>query len=158
MAHRLRRLSAATRHRLGPPDSGSALVWLLLTVPVLFAFGGLVLDGGRVITSRQNAANIAEQAARSAVDQLDQGAFRDTGSAVGAVDLSAATSAACTYTATAAPGASCATSLTAAGQVQVDVTITTRTVLLAAVGVPSITVTGTGQSRSAVGVTEEVLP
>ena len=133
-------------------------MWLLLLLPVLFAFGGLVLDGGRVITARQNAANIAEQAARQAVDELDQDTFRDTGNAVGAVDLPAAAAAACRYTATAAPGSRCATTLTADGQVRVQVTTTTPTALLAAVGVAELTVTGTGQSRPAVGVTQEVQP
>ena len=142
----------------GWDERGSALIWLLFLLPVLFAFAGLVLDGGRVVTARQNAANIAEQAARQAVDQLDRGRFRDTGNAVGAVDPPAAAAAACRYIASASPGSGCAVTVDADGQVRVDVTITTPTALLAAVGVPRITVTGTGQSRPAVGVTQEVQP
>jgi Flp pilus assembly protein TadG len=142
----------------GWDDRGSALVWLLLLLPVLFAFAGLVLDGGRVITARQHAANLAEQAARQAVDQLDRGRFRETGNAVGAVDPPAAAAAACRYTASAAPGAGCTVTVDTDGQVRVAVTISTPTALLAAVGISRLTVTGTGQSRPAVGVTQEVQP
>ena len=52
------------------PERGSVAVWLLLIAPSLLAFAGLVLDGGRTISARQDAANLAEQAARTAVDQL----------------------------------------------------------------------------------------
>src|SRR4029453_15052872 len=61
---------------LGRPDRGSTVIWLLLLTPTLFGFAGLVLDGGRVLTARQKAANIAEQAARVGVDTLDTSAYR----------------------------------------------------------------------------------
>lgn len=138
-------------------ERGSALVWLLLIVPVLFAFGGLVLDGGRVITSRQTAANVAEQAARLAVDELNRDTFRGSGQ-VGAVDLPAAQTAACGYSATAGPAASCSTTLTPDGQLRVEVTITTQTALLGAVGISSLTVRGSGTARPAIGANQEVRP
>ncbi len=149
-------LRRAVQARLGDSDQGSALVWLLLMLPVLFLFAGLVLDGGRVITSRQNAANVAEQAARRGADQVAFGSVRQ--GSINVIDLAAAQTAACSYTATVAANSTCSASLTLSGQVRVNVTITTPTALLAAVGVPQITVTGTGQSRPAVGVTQEVAP
>lgn len=151
-----RGLSTVAHAQLSRGDEGSALIWLLMMLPVLFVFAGLVLDGGRVITSRQTAANVAEQAARRGADQLATGSVR--GGSIGAIDLGAAQSAACAYTATVAVNSSCSASLTPTGQVRVNVTITTPTALLAAVGVPQITVTGAGQARPAFGVTQEVTP
>lgn len=139
-------------------ERGSAVIWLLLIVPVLFGFAGLVLDGGRVITARQNASNVAEQAARSAGDELNRSLFRGTVAQVGAVNLGAAQAAACGYAAVAGPTSSCSATLTDSGQVQVDVTITTRTVLLSALGISQITVAGTGRARAGVGVTQEEVP
>lgn len=145
------RISAALRG-----DDGSATVWLLLMIPAMFAFAALVVDGGRVITARQQAANLAEQGARVAVDQLDIGGFRVSGSA-SAIAADAAGAAACSYTTQARPDAGCSASVAGDGLVNVTVTVTTETGMLAMVGVSSITVDGTGTARPAIGATEEVI-
>ena len=146
--------------RVAGDDTGSAVVWLLLILPTLWAFAGLVLDGGRVITARQEAANLAEQAARSAVDQLDVPDFRTAQqnglAAQTQIDPDAARRAACAYTARAHPGAGCVTSIDGSGQVLVTVTIRTRTAVLASIGISHITVDGAGDARPAVGATQEV--
>ena len=132
-------------------------VWVIVLAPVLFAFAGLVLDGGREISARQDAANLAEQAARAAVDQLDD----DTrGVAVDAafrqIDVGAARAAACGYVARAQPGAVCETTVTGDGQVRASVTIRTPTAILRIIGVRRLTASGSGQARPAFGATEEV--
>lgn len=139
-------------------EEGAALaVWLLMLLPVLLAFAGLVLDGGRAISARQDAANLAEQAARSAVDQLAGGARN---SPVGAqflqLDPGAANSSACGYVAGARPGALCSTTIGSDGQVQVTVTIKQATAILRAIGVSQLTASGNGQARPAFGATQEV--
>ena len=45
-------------------DAGAVTVILLLLSGAFLAFAGLVWDGGRAITARQHAADLAEQAAR----------------------------------------------------------------------------------------------
>lgn len=132
------------RRRPGPAgDQGSVTIWMLLLAPVLFVFAGLVLDGGRVITARQEAANLAEQAARQAVDQLDTTAFRATGSQSPVAQANA-----CQHL---PPHViSCTATLTGSG-VQVRLRLQTRTAVLAGLGITQITVTGTGAARPAVG-------
>jgi Flp pilus assembly protein TadG len=139
---------------LGRPDRGSTVIWLLLLTPTLFGFAGLVLDGGRVLTARQKAANIAEQAARVGVDTLDIAAYRDSAGTVDRVDPTRARSAACRFVAVARPGAHCVVQ-TAGNRVTVRVTVTTPTAVLGVVGVGSLTTTGVGSARSAVGITGE---
>ena len=140
--------------RPGPLDRGSTAIWLLLLTPTLFGFAGLVLDGGRVLTARQKAANIAEQAARVGVDTLDITAYRDSAGTVDRVDPVRARSAACGFVAAAEPGSGCSVQ-TAGNQVTVRVTVTTPTAVLGVVGVGSLTTTGVGTARSAVGITGE---
>lgn len=135
-------------------EQGSATVWLLLLLPVLFLFAGLVLDGGRVVTARQNAANLAEQGARRAIDRLDLNTFR-TDSSVGAVKASDAQSAACDGMP--ASVTACTATATTDGQVRVELSLRTDTALLSAIGISEITVTGAGQARPAVGDTQEDL-
>lgn len=141
----------------GDRDRGSLTVWLLLLLPVLFAFAGLVLDGGRAISARQDAANLAEQAARGAVDELAAGARN---ARVGAqflqLDPVAVRNSACGYVAGARPGALCSTAIGADGQVQVTVTIQQTTAILRVIGVAQLTASGDGQARPAFGATEEV--
>lgn len=62
------------------PDRGSAVVaYLLVMVVVLFAFAGLVFDGGAALTARGLAADTAQQAARAGADALDTGSLRAGG-------------------------------------------------------------------------------
>lgn len=59
------------------PDRGSAIAaYMLVMAVVLFAFAGLVLDGGAALTARGQAADSAQQAARAGADALDSGSLR----------------------------------------------------------------------------------
>ncbi len=136
-------------------DAGSATVWLVMLVPMMWGFAALAHDGGRVIAARQQAANVAEQGARLAVDQLDVPGFRGTIDAR-AIDVPAASSVACGYVSAAVAGSSCSTSV-ADGQVHVEVSVTAATPLLAVVGVSSVRVGGQGSARPAIGAQEERL-
>lgn len=135
-------------------EAGSVVVWLLFITPVLFAFGGLVLDGGRVLTARQKAANIAEQAARAGVDALDVDQFRASRGTVDVIDPAAARAVACAFVAASDSTATCAIEVVG-NRVTVTVTIRTSTVILAAVGADSISTTAVGTARPAVGITSE---
>lgn len=125
---------------------------IVLLTPVLFAFAGLVLDGGRAIAARQRAVDIAEQAARSGVDALDETVLRSTG--VDSVDPTQARAAACRYVSMEDPDAGCAVRVQGA-TVRVSVTTTTPTVLLGLIGFNRFTATGTATAAPVRGVAVE---
>jgi len=136
-------------------DRGAAAVIVVLLTPVLFAAAGLVLDGGRAIAARQQAAGLAAQAARAGVDQLDVSALRDRG--LDAVDPAAARQAACAFVRAADPGAGCQATVNGP-QVQVTVSTRTSTVLLPLLGINVLHARSQGAARPAVGVRTEQTP
>jgi hypothetical protein len=60
-------------------DRGSSALFFVILAPALLALLGLVLDGGRAIFDRQQAGDVALQAARLAADQCDQAALYQHG-------------------------------------------------------------------------------
>lgn len=56
-------------------DRGSSGVFFAVLAPSLIALAGLVLDGGRAIVSKQQAGNVALEAARAAASECDQTAL-----------------------------------------------------------------------------------
>src|SRR3954468_8200570 len=93
-------------------EEGAAAVLLLIMTPALFGLAGLVLDGGRQLSARQDGADLAEQAARAGADQLNADALRD-GVRGTAIDTTAATLAACRYVTSVQRGAICQASVIA---------------------------------------------
>jgi Flp pilus assembly protein TadG len=71
--------------RLRPADRGSVSLWLVIFTFVTLALLILVVDGGQVIIAKSRAADIAEQAARAAADDISTAALRN-----GQVSISAA--------------------------------------------------------------------
>lgn len=53
-------------------DKGSVSVWVVIVAAVAFLLLVLVVDGGEVMIAKAHAADIAEQAARAAADDVDQ--------------------------------------------------------------------------------------
>jgi Flp pilus assembly protein TadG len=137
----------------GQQDDGAAAVVLLLLTPALLGLAGIVLDGGRQLAARQQAADVAEQAARAGADHLDVNALRATGTA--GLDAAAAQAAACGYVITADPTATCTATVIAspAGQqVQVRVRTSAPTVLLALIGVPRLHTDATATATAVTGI------
>ncbi|SEG99413.1 Putative Flp pilus-assembly TadE/G-like [Nonomuraea solani] len=62
-----------------PGERGSMSVFTVLFSVVVFLLAGLLVDGGQAINARLRAADVAEQAARAAADQLDVDHLRATG-------------------------------------------------------------------------------
>ena len=69
-----RRLHEALRHT---GDRGSVSLWVVIFAFVTLALLILVVDGGQVIVAKSRAADIAEQAARAAADDIDPAALRN---------------------------------------------------------------------------------
>lgn len=130
-------------------DDGAITILVLLLTPMLLALAGLVWDGGLAITARQQAADLAEQAARAGADQLDLDTARSDGTNL--IDTARARTAACHYLLTAAPAAKCAATATTR-QVTVRVTTTTTTALLGLIGLHTLTTHGQATARPVQGV------
>lgn len=130
-------------------DRGVVSVIVVLLAGAMFAVAGLVWDGGRAITGRQHAADLAEQAARAGANDLDVNALRVGGGDV--IDGPRAIADACRYVQVADPRAGC--SATATGStVTVHVTTHTPTVLLGIVGLSSLTTHGYATASAVRGV------
>jgi Flp pilus assembly protein TadG len=79
---RVPRLITGLLTRLGQDDSerrdrGSVSLWVVMFAFVTLALLILVVDGGQVIVAKSRAADIAEQAARAAADDIDPGGLRN---------------------------------------------------------------------------------
>jgi Flp pilus assembly protein TadG len=136
-------------------EEGVATVLLLLLTPALFGLAGLVLDGGAALAARQDAADLAEQAARAGADRLDTSQLRSTGTP--AIDRTAAQTRACAFVTTVQPEATCtATFTTGAGgvpQLQVRVRSSRATVLLGLVGVNTLHADAIATATAVTGIT-----
>jgi len=137
------------RRRAARGDAGAAAVILVVLAPVLFALAGLVLDGGRAIAARQQAADLAEQAARAGAGALDVTTLRATGQDT--INPAAARAAGCRYVSVSQPGAGC--TVTVSGeQVTVTVSLTTPTVLLGLIGINTFHSTGWASAQAVTGI------
>ena len=58
-------------------DRGSVSLWVVIFAFVTLALLILVVDGGQVIVAKSRAADIAEQAARAAADDINPAALRN---------------------------------------------------------------------------------
>jgi Flp pilus assembly protein TadG len=138
-----------TRRPANAGDAGAVTVILLLLAGAFFGFAGLVWDGGRAITARQHAADLAEQAARAGADELDLAAVR--GQDADAIDTPRAIADACRYVRVTTPGAECVATATSTA-VTVLVTTRTPTVLLGLAGLSSLTTRGSATASAVHGV------
>jgi Putative Flp pilus-assembly TadE/G-like len=57
-------------------DRGSVSLWLVVFTLAVLVLLGFVVDGGQYMNARESAADIAEQAARAAADDLNTAALR----------------------------------------------------------------------------------
>jgi Flp pilus assembly protein TadG len=65
------------RHLRRIGDRGSVSLWVVIFAFVTLALLILIVDGGQVIVAKSRAADIAEQAARAAADDIDPAALRN---------------------------------------------------------------------------------
>lgn len=131
-------------------ERGQVTAMVAVLSVALLALGGLVFDGGQILTARREANNLARQAARAGAQHLDIAQAR-TGTFT--LDAAAADAAARAYLDDqgVAP-----TSVRVTGdRVEVTVVLTQPTPLLAVLGITDRTVTATGSARAARGVTRE---
>jgi Flp pilus assembly protein TadG len=148
---RLWRLGAAdaSQHTDRCQDGGQVTAFMVVIVTALVGVAGLVIDGGYGLAARQEAANVAEQAARVGADQIAVDSLR-TGPV--RLDQLAARAAVGQYLAALGHAGTVTTDRTT---VTVTVTVTRPTAILGIVGVHALTVTANASARSLDGIRAE---
>lgn len=120
------------------PDRGSAIAaYMIVMAVVLFAFAGLVLDGGAALTARGQAADAAQQAARAGADSLDVGSLRS-----GALRADPAAAVAAAQAVLSVAGVDGQVDVTGS-QVTVTTHVTRPTAILSMVGIGKVSGTAT---------------
>lgn len=71
----------AYRNAVAEPDRGTVAMFTTIFALFVIVLAGLLVDGGLAIHARQRAADIAEEAARAAADDVDLDVLRSTGRA-----------------------------------------------------------------------------
>jgi len=128
-------------------ERGATTGFIVLMIIVLFAFAGLVYDGGRILTAKREAADVASGAARAGAQQVDIDSVR-SGQAP-TLDGPAAAAAANAFIGRSgmAGGVS-----VAPGRITVTVTTTQPMAFLGAIGVGARTITQTATARPVRGL------
>lgn len=131
-------------------ERGSVTVVVVTLTFALLMLGGLVFDGGRIITAQHQADAVAQAAARASAQQLDEGSLRGSDQVI--IDRVAGERRAYDYLRDAGY----------TGTVTVDAAVASVTVereqttsLLGLIGFESITVHGEGSARAVRGITRE---
>lgn len=131
-------------------ERGTVTVFVVGFMFALLVVAGLVIDGGDVLATRREAANVAESAARAGAQALDTTGARTSGGAP--LDAPSAIARAQTYLAQTGYKGSASVQ---GNEVLVEVTITRHMFLLGLAGVTSMTVHGLGKARGVRAVERE---
>jgi Flp pilus assembly protein TadG len=134
----------------GDGDRGSLTLMLAVLFVALLALAGVVIDGGAKLTAAENAAAIAQEAARAGAGLVNEATAHQNGSFV--VDQDQAVAAADAYLsgagyngrATAGPGVD---------EIQVMVRVSQPTKVLSIIGIDTIRATGRATANLVSGVT-----
>lgn len=133
-------------------QSGQILPLLAILLVVLVTVTGLALDGGQALVARREAQAVADAAARSGAEQLDERSVR-AGDTPPLLDPTAAYSAAATYVAVQRPGM-LATIVANTRQVDVHVSVTIPLTFMRLVGLNGATIEANGTAEPRTGVTQ----
>jgi Flp pilus assembly protein TadG len=131
-------------------DRGSLTLMLAVLFVALLALAGVVIDGGAKLTAAENAAAVAQEAARAGAGLVNQATAHASGSFV--VDQDQAIAAAdgylssAGYAGQAAPGPG-------SDEINVTVHVSQPTKVLSIIGIDSITATGQATANLVSGVT-----
>lgn len=136
---------------LAGPDRerGSLTLMLAAVFTAMLALAGLVIDGGATLDEAQNAAALAQEAARAGAGQVDQNTAHASGAFV--VDQPAAVGAARQFLA--AAGAHGTVMPDGPAGIRVSVTLTEPTKVLSLIGISTITASGSATASLVTGVT-----
>ena len=141
-------------HPSSDPESGVVTAFVVVLTMALLLVTGLVFDGGRAITAKRHAINVAEQAARAGAQALDIDSIRSGGPY--RLDPRQARSNALAYLNAAGESGTVSVRRDATGDlVSVVVPFSVRSSLLTLAGVPVLRGSGQASARNCQGVVQE---
>ena len=132
-------------------ESGQAIIWVALMLPLFLSAIGLSLDGGVVFAARRELQNAADGAARAAAAQIDVQTYRESGGSIVVLDVPRARVAAVDYLVSQGAGV---TALVDARprRVVVQVSRDTPTAFLRIVGISTVHIEATAPVEVRYGV------
>ena len=147
MKHSARRVGTKLRQRMNS-DAGQVTPFTVVMATALFLVAGLVLDAGLALSTKVQALDTAQAAARAGAQQLNLNVYRTTG--VAELDPARAEQVARAWlTSAGVEGDASATTAV----VTVTVRRASRTQLLQLLGIRELDVTATASARAVQGVT-----
>jgi hypothetical protein len=134
-----------------PPDGerGSLTLMLLILFVSLLALAGLVIDGGAKLDEAEQAASVAQEAARAGAGMVNRANAYSTGTFT--VDRGQALAAARQYLTSA--GVDGVAKPAGADSIEVTVTISEPTKILSIIGISTVSGTGSATASLVTGVT-----
>ena len=130
-------------------ERGSLTLMLIILLVGLLAMAGIVVDGGTKLDDEQQAAAVAQEAARAGAGMVNRAQAYSTGSFT--IDPGQALAAAQQYLSSA--GVQGIASPDGNDAIKVTVTITEPTKILSIIGISTITATGSATASLVTGVT-----
>lgn len=147
----VRALVRRCRRSRDPADRGSISLYFAIITIAALVMGGLVLDGGAALATREKAADLATQAARVGADALSPASVRGQPGNLQANPAAAQLAVNNLLQAAGARGV-----VTVSGnRVTVSVTVPRHTVILSAVGVNDISQTASASATALYGRTTQ---
>jgi Flp pilus assembly protein TadG len=131
-------------------DRGSLTLMLAVMFVALLALAGVVIDGGAKLTAAENAAAVAQEAARAGAGLVNEATAHENGSFV--VDQDQAIAAADDYLSSAGYAGRAAAG-PGTDEIRVTVTVSEPTKVLSIIGIDTITATGQATANLVSGVT-----
>jgi Flp pilus assembly protein TadG len=143
----------ADRRAGGRGDRGSLTLMLAVLFVALIALAGIVVDGGAKLTAAENAAAIAQEAARAGAGIVDANTAHQSGTFV--VSENQAITAADSYLSQAGAGVTGQATPGPEGsdEIVVHVTVTVPTRVLSIIGITTMHASGTATANLVSGVT-----
>ena len=132
-------------------ESGQAIVWVAVMLPLFLSIIGLAIDGGIVFSERRELQNIADGAARAGAMQIDERVYRASSGDRVVLDVEAARQVAATYVSSPPRGLT-AEVAAEPGDVTVQVTRDVPTTFLQLAGVRSARVTAVAVAQARYGI------
>ena len=127
-------------------ERGQVVVFVVGITVALLLLAGLSVDGGRILSAREKALDEAQEAARTAAQQIDQGAVR--AGAVAPINAAAAQQAGAQYLASTGDNGVVVVS---GGDVTVTVHRSVSMQVLGLVGIGTVTVSESGTAHASRG-------
>lgn len=132
-------------------ETGQAIVWVAVMLPLFLSVIGLAIDGGIAFDSRRELQDVADGAARAGAMQIDQNVYRASAGASVVLDVNSAQQAAAAYVASQGKDLT-ATTTVSPRRIEVTVRRLEPTSFLRIVGLDSIPMAATATAEVQHGI------